>query len=147
MRNFLALAFPFVLACSSSPAMMDGGGMVEDAGSSAPDSNVADSGPTALPMNKWTAIAFPSSAEVYSVWAEAKDKVWIGADDGFYESKDGRTFKKIDLGMPLSIRDVNPDIFLAPYARAAGSSGASRVVLEYNPDKETWPVFDWSANY
>jgi hypothetical protein len=49
--------------------------------------------------------------------------------------------------MPVSIRDVSPDVFLAPFARAAGSSGASRVVLEYDSQSGTWAPFAWDPGY
>jgi hypothetical protein len=149
MKNYaLWLLFPLLVGCSSSPS---GGGGAPDSGTdsgSEPDgAEVTDSATVTLPDSEWTSIPFPSGADVYSVWAEASDKVWIGADDGLYRSKDGTTFEKVDVGVPVSIRDVNVDLFLAPYARAAGASGANRVVLEYDSASETWTQFAWSPSY
>jgi hypothetical protein len=100
-----------------------------------------------LPVGEWTAIDFPSSADVFTVWAPSSDNVWIGADDGLYHSTDGVTIVAVDLGMPLSIRDIGADLYFESSARAAGSSGALRMVLDYHAPSNTWTPFNWTTEY
>lgn len=104
-------------------------------------------GSDALPVDAWTVIDFPSSADVFTVWAPAPDNVWIGADDGLYHSTDGVTIELVDLGMPLSIRDIAADIYFDGSARAGGSSGALRMVLDYDATNATWTPFTWAPEY
>jgi hypothetical protein len=149
LTPFLVLALLSCSGGSSSSGAAGAGGAGGGSGASGDsgvDSGGADSGGP-LPDNRWTQVAFPTTADVFAVWAETADQIWIGADDGLYRFSEASGFVKIDLGMPASIRDVNADMHLAPYARAAGSSGNQRLVLDYDPQASTWSVFPWAASY